>query len=208
GYHDSETTLRRYYRKALVGKSSVIEFLSGIRLPRSLDITTRCPYEIRTHSSTDPYYCQISIRRSCSSEDEIHETPFSNKLKREDDIELMLLRAQFAVLRPHCKPETFLNLTWTQITCKQPFTTLEEGDLSRDVICVDVFGPNAIDMTYLDLPGVVSSGKPRIAKGLDDLVISHIKEPNVLILVASAMNGVSVDYIMTKSIDSKLHGDH
>ncbi|CAF2595192.1 unnamed protein product [Rotaria sp. Silwood2] len=51
-----------------VGKSSVLEAISGIQLPRAQNICTRCPLELRIKSTTDIEYA--TIRSGESSEDE------------------------------------------------------------------------------------------------------------------------------------------
>lgn len=49
-----------------VGKSSVLEAISGIQLPRAQNICTRCPLELRIKSTTENEYAVI--RSSKSSE--------------------------------------------------------------------------------------------------------------------------------------------
>ena len=51
-----------------VGKSSVLEAISGIQLPRAQNICTRCPLELRMKSTTGDEYA--TIRNSKSSENE------------------------------------------------------------------------------------------------------------------------------------------
>jgi GTPase SAR1 family protein len=51
-----------------VGKSSVLEAISGIQLPRAQNICTRCPLELRMKSTKDDEFAVI--RSGTSSEDE------------------------------------------------------------------------------------------------------------------------------------------
>jgi interferon-induced GTP-binding protein Mx1 len=51
-----------------VGKSSVLEAISGIQLPRAQNICTRCPLELRMKSTTGDEYAVI--RNGKSSEDQ------------------------------------------------------------------------------------------------------------------------------------------
>jgi hypothetical protein len=51
-----------------VGKSSVLEAISGIQLPRAQNICTRCPLELRMKSTTGNEYA--TIRNSKSPENE------------------------------------------------------------------------------------------------------------------------------------------
>ncbi|KAG8918895.1 hypothetical protein FRC02_002055, partial [Tulasnella sp. 418] len=52
----------------------------------------------------------------------------------------------------------------------------------------DLCGCFCAQYQQYDLPGLTSSGDPQIAKRLDELAISYIKETQVLILVVLAMN--------------------
>ncbi|KAF7360122.1 Interferon-induced GTP-binding protein Mx2 [Mycena venus] len=44
------------------GKSSVVEAISGIKVPRDAGTCTRCPMECRLSSSTNAWSCRISLR--------------------------------------------------------------------------------------------------------------------------------------------------
>lgn len=67
-------------------------------------------------------------------------------------MELALRRAQAAVLNPHISMKTFLGLSAEQI--KSGINSSEKPLLfSRNVVCVDLQGPDLVDLAFIDLPG-------------------------------------------------------
>ncbi|KAG8921360.1 hypothetical protein FRC02_000285 [Tulasnella sp. 418] len=176
--------------KQSVGKSSLVEALSGIKVPRDRDTTTRCPIEVRMTTSSDPWSCQLSIRSALQLLQGVTELPFGNRLSAADDVELMLRRAQLAILNPELPIEKVLDLTWEQIRGEVSSlgTSENKHTFSSSVICVDVAGPTLMNLTFVDLPGIINTTDTKLVKGVEDLVISHIKQPNTLILLVMAMN--------------------
>ena len=51
-----------------VGKSSVLDAISGIQLPRAQNICTRCPLELRMKASHDKEYATIRGSSTCTTE--------------------------------------------------------------------------------------------------------------------------------------------
>ncbi|CAF4820674.1 unnamed protein product, partial [Rotaria magnacalcarata] len=54
-----------------VGKSSVLEAISGIQLPRAQNICTRCPLELRMKTAQDKEYATIRSGVSCTTDKRI-----------------------------------------------------------------------------------------------------------------------------------------
>ena len=54
-----------------VGKSSVLEAISGIQLPRAQNICTRCPLELRMKTDKDEEYATIRASVKCTTEKRI-----------------------------------------------------------------------------------------------------------------------------------------
>jgi len=64
-----------------VGKSSVLEAISGIQLPRAQNICTRCPLELRIKSTND---CEYAVIRSgTSTEDQAKTIQDMNEIANE-----------------------------------------------------------------------------------------------------------------------------
>ncbi|KAG6811611.1 hypothetical protein H0H92_006626 [Tricholoma furcatifolium] len=133
--------------------------------------------------------CQISIRR----EYDIHGNPlqkgserrFGRVIHNKEDIELALRRAQCAVLNPHLAEKDIMSASAHDLT-GAPFYTEQSLQFSRDIICIDLEGPNLTDLHFIDLPGLVQNAEPDTVKLVEDMVVSHIKG-DCLILVALPM---------------------
>ncbi|KAF5376702.1 hypothetical protein D9615_007809 [Tricholomella constricta] len=171
------------------GKSSVVEAISGITVPRDAGTCTRCPMECRLSSTTGSWTCHISIRREYDASgnimEKVSEAPFGRVITDKKDVELALRRAQVAVLNPHLNPSDILRASTEQLT-KPPFLSQQTLDFSRDTICIDLEGPELTDLSFIDLPGLIQNAEPRTVKLVEDMVVSHIKG-NCLILVALPM---------------------
>ncbi|KAJ6478750.1 P-loop containing nucleoside triphosphate hydrolase protein [Mycena vitilis] len=170
------------------GKSSVVEAISGIKVPRDAGTCTRCPMECRLSSSTSAWSCRISIRLefddSGRPRQEIHEYPFGNMIINKDEVEVALRRAQLAVLNPSCEFSVILGMDPENL--KNGVPGMESLSFSRNVICVDLEGPDLTDLMFLDLPGIIQNAEPEIVQLVEEMVVSHIGG-NGLILVALPM---------------------
>ncbi|KAF7326063.1 hypothetical protein MKEN_00457600 [Mycena kentingensis (nom. inval.)] len=169
------------------GKSSVVEAISGINVPRDAGTCTRCPMECRLSSSIGAWSCSISIR--LESDDagrplaEVAEFPFCEVFNKED-VELALRRAQFAVLHPSVKFGEILQMDAEKL--KNGVPNVPSLAFSRNVVCVDLEGPDLTDLMFLDLPGIIQNADRETVQLVEDMVVSHIGG-NSLILVALPM---------------------
>ncbi|KAG6843814.1 hypothetical protein H0H87_012992 [Tephrocybe sp. NHM501043] len=171
------------------GKSSVVEAISGITVPRDAGTCTRCPMECRLSKTARRWTCQISIRREYDESgnvlDKVSETPFGDVITDKKDVELALRRAQVAVLNPHVPPSEILRASAKDLTGPH-FASSRSHKFSRDTVCIDLEGPELTDLSFVDLPGLIQNADPQIIKLVEDMVVSHIKG-NCLILVALPM---------------------
>ena len=125
--------------------------------------------ECRISSTADPeaaWCCRISIRWEFDADgnrlDDIRKVPFGPSLTDMEEVEDMLRKAQAAVLSPHLPIESFLSeVCYTDQAhvdasmSGKGSACMHNGALSfsRNVICVDVFGPDLVDLCFVDLPG-------------------------------------------------------
>ncbi|KAK0239883.1 P-loop containing nucleoside triphosphate hydrolase protein [Armillaria nabsnona] len=171
------------------GKSSVVEAISGINVPRDAGTCTRCPMECRLSSSSKPWQCKISIRREFDKNgermDDISETPFGALITDKSAVESLLRRAQLSVLNPGIPVERILHAPTEELT-KWSVQSQKMQPFSRNVVCVDLSGPELTDLSFIDLPGLIQNAESNIVSLVEDLVVSHIKG-NCLILVALPM---------------------
>ncbi|KDQ21795.1 hypothetical protein BOTBODRAFT_26210 [Botryobasidium botryosum FD-172 SS1] len=172
------------------GKSSLVEAISGIQVPRDSGTCTRCPMECRISSSNEEWKCQISLRFEYDGNSRssiVREVPFGPpiSLENKEQVESVLRGAQTALLNPHLPYETIVGLSSGQLAELRKDRTLK---FSRNVVCVDVSGPDLTTLAFLDLPGIIQNEETENVRLVEDLVVSSIAAENCLILVALPMN--------------------
>ncbi|KAK7461117.1 hypothetical protein VKT23_009043 [Stygiomarasmius scandens] len=171
------------------GKSSVVEAISGIKVPRDAGTCTRCPMECRLSSSSSPWSCRILIRREFDKRgrplDEVSESLFGDIITDKSKVEPMLRRAQVSVLNPEVSTTKILSSTLDELK-EWSEKSLETVPFSRNVVIVDLEGPELTDLAFIDLPGLIQNAEPNTVRLVEDMVSSHIKG-NCLILVALPM---------------------
>ncbi|KAI0633205.1 P-loop containing nucleoside triphosphate hydrolase protein [Trametes polyzona] len=181
------------------GKSSLVEAISGISVPRDAGTCTRCPMECRLAHFPGTWSCQISIRWEYDAAgerlDEVEEVPFGARLTNPADVELMLRRAQAAVLGVSAAGGRAAAVTrFVGMSAEEMRRSTDPSAggtkalaFSRNTICVDIKGPELVDLSFVDLPGIVQNAEAEIVKLVEDLVTSYV-QGNCLILVALPMS--------------------
>ncbi|KAI8996220.1 P-loop containing nucleoside triphosphate hydrolase protein [Trametes punicea] len=171
------------------GKSSLVEAMSKIKVPRDAGTCTRCPMELRLSSSDEEWTCQVAVRWECGPDGrgsrQVREVPFGDCLTDPDDVELMLRRAQAAVLNMKTDQAYYLDKdaeALKQLSKDAPQT------FSRNVVCIDLTGPGLPDISFVDLPGLIQNddGNGEVQL-VEELVRSYISSSNTLILMALPM---------------------
>lgn len=174
------------------GKSSLVEAISGITVPRDAGTCTRCPMECRMASSSGPWVCQIMIRWEFDDingtrRDKAEEVPFGGAISSKGEVELMLRRAQAAVLFPNIASKKLLKMSLDDLHELSKSPQLKPLSFSRNAVCIDLSGSELTDLSFVDLPGIIQNASPEIVQLVEDLVLSHIKG-NCLILVTLPMS--------------------
>lgn len=152
------------------GKSSLIEGISEIKVPRSAGTCTRCPLEINLTEQTTgegQWSCEVILHmkyhydRGLGNAKSVGATrarplgpwmrfdgedlPFAN-LTSKDDIKDTLERAQLAILNPSSSFEKY-----------KPGTSLtnraHQVKFSPNIIRLDITGPGLPNLSFFDLPG-------------------------------------------------------
>ena len=127
------------------GKSSLLEAISQIILPRASGTCTRCPMEVVLSSDSVPWKCRVSLRfERCGL---VH---FTETMDR-DQVSLILRRAQLAILNQQKDLKDFLEMD--EKTCDAEFVSIP---FSRDTVVVEISGAD-VDVTFIDLPGIISN---------------------------------------------------
>ncbi|KAI6139724.1 P-loop containing nucleoside triphosphate hydrolase protein [Pisolithus tinctorius] len=173
------------------GKSSLIESISGITLPRSQGTCTRCPTEckltradtrwtcvIKLHFITDEYGLPIKPKI----------IPFGDPISDKAHVEERIRQAQSAILNPNTDHEKFLE--GVKVPAEE-----NETSFSRNYVSLEISGRELADLSFVDLPGLIASvGRTGSANDIDlvrNLVISYIEKPSCLILLTVACESES-----------------
>lgn len=177
------------------GKSSLVEAISGITVPRASGTCTRCPMECRLTHSARPWQCQVLLRRETIAEGTrvptVREEPFGPVLLDKDELEVMLRRAQLAILNPSLPAEYFLDFDADSLAPGEiPPGSERQLQFSDDVVCLNLSSPDVTDLSFIDLPGIIAN----VAQGEDrgnieavrNMVAKHI-QGNTLILLTITM---------------------
>ncbi|KAI2402087.1 hypothetical protein LOZ67_000843 [Ophidiomyces ophidiicola] len=182
------------------GKSSLIEGISEIKVPRSSGCCTRCPLEINLSESDNPWICRVLLMkrylyvpkgRPTSKnplgpwiEQELEEILFDT-LTDKSMLEKVLKWAQIATLNPARSPKDFGpdndNDTYT-------FTQVK---FSPNVVRLDISAPGFPNLSFYDLPGVINVAEIEEEKYLvtlvENLVKEYIKADNTIVLLTMPM---------------------
>ncbi|KAI0820963.1 P-loop containing nucleoside triphosphate hydrolase protein [Irpex lacteus] len=159
------------------GKSSLIESISGIKLPRASGTCTRCPTECRLSSSNEDWKCEVFLRFSTDNYGQplgqARNEQFGEVIFKKDEVEDRIRRAQRAILNPNIPSEKFLENEHAD-------GGAAEVAFSMNCISLQISGKNVADLSFVDLPGMIASGPDKDI--IENLVSEYIKKPSCIIL--------------------------
>ncbi|KAJ7025176.1 P-loop containing nucleoside triphosphate hydrolase protein [Mycena alexandri] len=173
------------------GKSSLVEAVSGINVPRDSGTCTRCPMECTMSSLAETWTCKISLRFDYDSlgtklPDTLGVIPFGPTITDKRAVELWLRRAQAAILSPHLEPQDFWTKTENEL--RNPPPDAQRLPFSKNAVVVDLSDPKITDLSFVDLPGLIQNERPEVIEVVRDLAVSRITRQNTLILVTIPMS--------------------
>jgi hypothetical protein len=148
------------------GKSSLIEAISGITLPRAAGTCTRwaeifscfdfihdfrrCPTECKLSYSTDKWKCVVSLRFLTDAKGQnlgqAKTVPFGDPILDKSEVEERIRRAQRAILNPSVEPHHFLD--GPDVDHPQRQLTF-----SSNCVSLQISGSEVADLSFVDLPG-------------------------------------------------------
>lgn len=108
--------------------------------------------------TTGAWTCTISLRFDYDldgSHSHQPAVPFGPPLKSKSEVEIWLRRAQAAILNPHLRSETFHKLGYQEL--RNAATDRRTLKFSKNVVVVDIQDPDATDLSFVDLPGELST---------------------------------------------------
>lgn len=149
------------------GKSTLIEAISGIQVPRAAGTCTRCPMEITLISSDSAEWkCKVSLRY-LDSEYRAQTIDFAETATKAE-VPFILRRAQLAALNPSERDlSKFADLCDGQ--CEEYKSELS---FSNNTIVVDIKGAN-VDVTFVDLPGIISNTERVLFRKFVPLILAR-----------------------------------
>ncbi|KAF8315710.1 hypothetical protein DL93DRAFT_2057038, partial [Clavulina sp. PMI_390] len=169
------------------GKSSLIESISRIALPRASGTCTRCPTECTMIQTDEPWRCSVYLRFKYDAQGKPltggqRQVPFGGTIEDPVEVKDRVARAQLAILNPDLDnanfPESFL-------TGEPPTTSAIT--FSGNTIVLKVSGPEVVDLSFVDLPGIIATsvvgGGENDVQAVRQLASEYVKNPNALILL-------------------------
>ena len=147
------------------GKSSILESISGIPLPRNKGTCTRCPTELRLSRALDGESWCAKVKLRYEYDDRpltsgggadtvplatVEEPPFGEKITDKAKVQELIQAGQRALLNPS-QPDAAVFLD-SSASSKLPLK--DELQFTRNVVVVEITGAD-YDLTLVDLPGLI-----------------------------------------------------
>ena len=182
------------------GKSSIIEAICDIKLPRGQGTVTRCPFQITTSAAKTEvaWKCTITLQRKHAynphfksysptqydrwPEDECT-PPFEfATIYDKSQLEDALVRAQLAILNPSYDCASF------QKGCKLPIgTQTPQVGFSPNSIHLEIEGPDLPELSFIDLPGAINvhrnPNEQYLVPFIEQLVKCYLRDEQALVLL-------------------------
>ncbi|CAG8503421.1 7610_t:CDS:2 [Diversispora eburnea] len=159
------------------GKSSLLEAISNVQLPRSEGTCTRCVMELRLIESDVEWSCQISLRQEYDESGRRLSQPieekFASLIKSHKEVELMARRAQKALLNPSKNCDDYLN--WN-FGAHYDDDANNELKFTKNVVCLEIKGKNVPNLSLIDLPGIIHHTEKAEDRKFIDLIKELVKE--------------------------------
>ncbi|KAI0262179.1 P-loop containing nucleoside triphosphate hydrolase protein [Gloeopeniophorella convolvens] len=165
------------------GKSSLIEAISGISLPRATGTCTRCPTECQLSHSSGPWCCIVSLRivtdENGAPLGQPRRVDFGEPILSKALVTDRIRRAQCAILNPGTPSSYFLDAA---------SDALEDRELSfsSNSVCLEISGKDIDDLSFVDLPGLIVGGEPRDSALVQQLAEQFISKESCIILLTIA----------------------
>lgn len=194
------------------GKSSLIEAISEIKVPRSEGACTRCPLQINLSQcdQDQPWKCVVYLSRPYLWD---RDGTLRQNYKRNETIGHWVYQGapddeRFCVLGE--RSEIAEAIKWAQIAILNPdrdsqtlvpgknFVAMHElkknqEEFSPNIVRLDISGPDLPTLSFYDLPGVIRQAKNAqesyLVRLIEDLVKKHAADENCIVLLTRSMTG-------------------
>ncbi|KAF2728408.1 P-loop containing nucleoside triphosphate hydrolase protein [Polyplosphaeria fusca] len=189
------------------GKSSVIEAISGIKVPRAGGTCTRCPMFIELKSSEEldcNWEATVKLRTAydydpqCVDAKSQKYPPWFPKAipievdfghtNDQEELADIIFQAQLALLNPK---KDFRVYATRPPSSHDKTSDAREADFSPNVLCISITAPGLPDLSFFDLPGVIiargNRKKEVLKKFIEDLVTEYVEDSSALVLLTSSL---------------------
>lgn len=183
------------------GKSSLIEGISEIKVPRSAGCCTRCPLEINLSESDSAWSCRVLLMkrymylpkgRMPSSKNPLgpwveqeYEELIFDTLTDKSLLPDVLKRAQLATLNPGRSPKDYMREE------NQEVDEDTQVKFSPNVVRLDITAPRFPSLSFYDLPGIINVAEIDDEKYLvtliENLAKEYIQAENTIVLLTMPM---------------------
>ncbi|GMF73239.1 unnamed protein product [Aspergillus oryzae] len=187
------------------GKSSLIEGMSEIKVPRSAGTCTRCPMEINLSEGEpgQPWACQIYLSRRYMYDgsrkfrtprkaqplgpwiEQDQEDEHFITLSEKDQVQEAIKWAQLAILNPGQSSREYIPGE------NAGTNTHYQVKFSPNIVRLDISAPDFPNLSFYDLPGVISQAELDEEKYLilliENLVKEYISQQNCIVLLTLPM---------------------
>ena len=186
------------------GKSSLIEGISEIRVPRKAGVCTRCPIEINISEGAHPWKCEVYLHKVYFYEGSKFQNAGASRnrplgpwteqhaedqhfatVSTKEEVGQILHWAQLATLNPGYPPESY-----KPAPDRRPNESLQVK-FSPNVVRVKISGPGLPNLAFYDLPGVInvaeSDKEGYLIKLVRNLVTKYLKDDNCITILATPM---------------------
>ncbi|RIB21928.1 P-loop containing nucleoside triphosphate hydrolase protein [Gigaspora rosea] len=196
------------------GKSSLIEAISGVKLPRSDGTCTRCVMEIRLSESSKEWSCQVRLRKEYDeNEKRLNkpiETKFGSLIVDPDNVELMARRAQKALLNPKQDSDKYFNWDFASNNYEEDAQS-NAIKFTKNVVCIEIEGPDVPILSLIDLPGIIRYTEKledeKFITLIEELVKEYIhKEKSIIVATISCKDDIDNQAIVSLAKNADISG--
>jgi GTPase SAR1 family protein len=191
------------------GKSSLVETLSGIKVPRAEGCCTRCPLEVNLIGKDGPWECRLFLvkeydyiadpKTSLKACRKRPMGPWSPRAQAQvqcfgatenrEEVHDLVHRAQIAILNPTADLTGYVPGAGPR---DDTVSKSLEVKFSPNIIRLDIEGPEYCNLSFTDLPGIITISELKSERFLVDLVANlmkeHIKRRSCIVILTLPMN--------------------
>jgi GTPase SAR1 family protein len=169
------------------GKSSLLSAISGVQFPASDELTTRCPTRLRMEKSKDSTSsASISIHWDAKSD---YKNSTFQKVVLNGESQWDLIGNAISNAQKH-------------------IIASSQKEVAPDIVEVSVCSPDCVDVTLIDLPGIVravgAAEDKCIIDDIQNLLRSFLENPRCILLVVIPAN---VDFHNSQILQDALNVD-